>query len=179
MIRKKLSYAIAGLASGLIENNEYPELLPAMFGWTKSPLASLRESALAIFNQLATFLLDKGLAPYLQPLKAIFSACLADRESKKVRIAAIEATSSVVLVLETKNHKHMFQELVPNILQALAASLNEVDIDGAATGIECLIDIAEGQPDFFRPHISNVIMAMYTIASTANLDDNILFFFLS
>eukprot|EP01027_Heterolobosea_sp_BB2_P017416 GEZU01024672.1.p1 GENE.GEZU01024672.1~~GEZU01024672.1.p1 ORF type:complete len:931 (-),score=263.30 GEZU01024672.1:811-3603(-) len=172
-IRKKLTYAVSGLASGLLETGEYPELLPAMFNWTKSANPLHRESALLIFNQLATYLLDKGLSPYLKTLKAIFQSCLEDKESKKVRIAAITATTSVVLVLEKGPNRTLFQELISPMLSALGAALNERDSEGAQVAVESFIEIAEALPQFFKPKIIDVISAMFQIANTADLDESI------
>jgi hypothetical protein len=99
-IRRKLVYCLSGVASGLIESGEFNELIPNMFNWCKPETPFyMKESALGIFNQLATYLLEKGLAPYLTAFKQVFTACLND-DSGPVRLAALEATTSVVLVLD-------------------------------------------------------------------------------
>jgi len=121
-IRRKLVYCVSGLASGLIEGGDYPELIPTLFNWCKPETPpALRESALGVFTQLATFLLEKGLEPYLRDLKNVFSASLKDSNSK-IRLAALEATSSVILVIN-KKQRQGFVDLIPLMLQVSCFNL--------------------------------------------------------
>jgi hypothetical protein len=171
-IRSKLAYTVAGFVSGLIENNEYPEFIPTMFQWAQNPNPNIRENALAVFNQLATYMLNKGIAPYLQNIREMLAFCLADKDNDKVRLAALEATCSVILVLE-KGQFSAFQDLIPLMLQVLAKDLNVGNIESAAASIESLIEITVSQASFFKKHATSVIGAMYTIAKTANLDESV------
>ncbi|KAL0479253.1 importin-beta [Acrasis kona] len=171
-IRSKLAYTVAGFVSGLIENGEYPEFIPLMFKWAASPDASIRESALAVFNQLATYLLNKGIAPYLTNIREMLTFCLSDNQNEKVRLAALEASSSVILILE-KNQFAAFQDLIPLMLNCLALELNQGNIYEASSAIESLIEIAVSKASFFSKHATQVMGAMYMIAKTDNLDDSV------
>jgi hypothetical protein len=58
-----------------------------MFKWCQPDSAlHLRESALNVFNQLATYILEKGLSPYLDALKKVLGVCLQGKKFiKKIR----------------------------------------------------------------------------------------------
>lgn len=90
-IRNKLVHAIGSVAAGLLVEGtytqissdqlsigEYKELIPKMFEWVKSTSAQHKECALGIFNQLATHLMGKGLASFVDPLREVLAACLND-----------------------------------------------------------------------------------------------------
>lgn len=170
-IRTKLAYTVAGFVSGLIEAGEYPEFIPIMFQWAQNPNPIIRENALAVFNQLATYLQTK-IAPHLQHIREMLAFCLNDSDSGKVRLAALEAACSVILVLE-KNQYGPFQDLIPLLLNVLALDLNAGNVEEAAASIESIIEIAVSQASFFKKHASTVVGAMYQIAKTENLDDSV------
>jgi len=171
-IRSKLAYTVAGFVSGLIENGEYPEFIPTMFQWASNPDPMIRESALAVFNQLATYLLNKGIAPYLPNIREMLTFCLGDKDNEKVRLAALEAASSVILVLE-KPQFAAFQDLIPLMLNCLALELNQNNVYEASASIESLIEIAVSKASFFNKYATQVMSAMYMIAKTENLDDSV------
>jgi hypothetical protein len=171
-IRSKLAYTVAGFVSGLIENEEYPEFIPIMFQWASNQNPNIRENALAVFNQLATYLQNKGIAPHLQNVREMLAFCLNDKENSKVRLAALEAACSVILVLE-KNQYGPFQDLLPLMLGVLAQDLNAGNTESAAASIESIIEIAVSKASFFKKHAANVVGAMYQIAKTTNLDDSV------
>lgn len=170
-IRSKLAYTVAGFVSGLIETNEFPQFIPTMFQWATNPNPIIRENALAVFNQLATYLQTK-VTPHLSNIREMLAFCLNDQESSKVRLAALEATCSIVLVLE-KSQYGPFQELIPLMLGVLAQDLNAGNVESAAASIESIIEIAVSQASFFKKHATTIVGAMYQIAKTSNLDDSV------
>ena len=170
-IRSKLVYTVSGFVSGLIEDNLYPEFLPTMFGWAKDQNKLLRSSAMGIFTQLATYLLDKGLEPCLQQIYESISACLQDSD-EDVQLDAFEALCSVVNVID-KSKIPAFSQCIPLLLNILAIQLNKNDYQKASGCIESLIEVAVSQSSFFRPHASNVVTAMYQIASSPQIEDGV------
>lgn len=170
--RSKLVYTLTGFVSGLLENNEFPEFMPTMFDWAKNPSPVLRENALGVFNHLSDYLAHSGLSPYLVHFRQIFEANLRDLDNPIVRLAAVEATCAIIMVLDKQQYP-AFQDLIPDMLQTIAQLLNAKDYQSAGAAIECFIEIAVSKPGFFTKHANNIIAAMFQIAKTADLDDSV------
>ncbi|KAL9651599.1 hypothetical protein ABK040_001544 [Willaertia magna] len=170
-IRSKLVYTVSGFVSGLIEDNEYPEFLPTIFQWAVSENTSLRRSAMGIFNQLATYLLNKGLEPYLAQIHEVLVRCLQDSDND-VKQEAFDACCSVVTVIE-KSKTPGFYDCIPLMLAVLAGELNVANYQAAASCIESLIEIAVSQTSYFKQHGNQVVTAMYQIASTPQIEDSV------
>ncbi|KAF0980794.1 hypothetical protein FDP41_013277 [Naegleria fowleri] len=170
-IRSKLVYTLSGFVSGLIEDNQYPEFLPTIFNWAIDPNPLLRSSAMRIFNQLATYLLDRGLDPYLQQIHQLLSACLQDKDPQ-VQIDAFEALCSVVNVIE-KPKTPAFATCIPQLLNILATQLNDNNTQNASSCIEMLIEVVVSQTSFFKQYASAVVQAMYQVASTTQIEDGV------
>ena len=133
----------------------------------------LRENALGIFNHLSSVMLSNANSDsYMVGFRDIFAANLQDDKNPMVRLAALEATCSVILSLE-KKHFAAFQELIGHMLQTIAQLLNNKDEEGASTAIENFIEIAVHKASFLQKQINPVISAMFQIAKTADLDDAI------
>lgn len=170
--RSKLVYAISGFVSGLLEKNEFPEFIPTMFEWAKQPSPVLRESAIGIFNLLTDYLMEAGIAPYLIGLKQIFEVNLRDTQNPRVRLAALEATCSTILVLD-KQHFPAFQVLVGDMLNTVAQFLNTKDSESATAAIECFIEIAAHKPSFWHKNLNSIVAAMFEIAKSTEVEDEI------
>lgn len=168
-LRSKLVYTVSGFVSGLIEDNEYPEFLPTIFTWAVDQNALLRSSAMGIFTQLATYLLDKGLEPYLQQMFELIRTCLQDTDGT-VQLDAFEALCSVVTVIE-KPKTPAFSSCIPFLLSVLAAQLNANNFQTASNCIEALIEVAVSQSSFFRQYAAGVVTAMYQIAGSPQIED--------
>eukprot|EP01102_Stenamoeba_stenopodia_P001227 TRINITY_DN1105_c0_g1_i3.p1 TRINITY_DN1105_c0_g1~~TRINITY_DN1105_c0_g1_i3.p1 ORF type:complete len:762 (-),score=222.20 TRINITY_DN1105_c0_g1_i3:1190-3475(-) len=147
----------------------WPELLPALLNLTKSQSEALRESALLIFNEMASSIIDL-LKPHLHIYREVFLAGLND-PSLKVKLAALTATATVISSLPKPAERNIFQNLVPAMLGALAGALNEQKEEEATAAIEVFIDLAEVEAVFLRPHIAAVVNAMLQIASAPSLDE--------
>ncbi|EFC44019.1 karyopherin beta [Naegleria gruberi] len=170
-VRTKLIYTISGFVSGLIEDNQYPEFLPTIFTWATDQNPTLRSSAMGIFTQLSTYLLDKGLEPYLQQIFELVRNCLQDSDNR-VTLDAFEALCSVVTVID-KSKTPAFSACIPHLLSILAAQLNNNDFETAANCVEQLIEVAVSQSSFFKSYASAVVTAMYQIGSTPQIEDSV------
>lgn len=173
-IRNKVADCIGELAVSVIgeENNEsgkWDELLPAMFKATQSPVEGHRESALNIFNRLASSISWK-LKNHFEMIKGVLIAGLNDPQSLKVRIAALGATS--IFLQEFDEKRNEFQALTPLMLGTISAALNANQEDEARSAIQLFVDLAESDPTFLRPHLSSIIQAMMTIATAGQLESS-------
>lgn len=172
-IRSKLVYTVSNFVAGLLEENSFPEFIPTMFNWAKNPSPVLRENALGIFNHLSSVMLaGPNVDSYLVGFKDVLAANLQDDKNPIVRLAALEATCSVILSLE-KKHFAAFQELIGFMMQTIAQLLNNKDEEGASAAIENFIEIAVNKASFLQKQINPVISAMFQIAKTTDLDDAI------
>ena len=172
-IRKKVCDTAGTLALGILDNGDWNELLPFLFETVSKPDNDQRESALRVFATIAGFIAD-NMQSHFGTMGEIFHGCLTDESAScAVRIASMQAVSNLIQVIEMPSETEIFQPLVPSMLQALGEILNGGFEDEAVDVIENLIDIAEEQAVFFRPHAQAVVEAMTHISNTAELEDRV------
>lgn len=134
-VRHKIADTTGEIAAMILEDGEWPEMLPFLIASAKNPAYQLRESSMIIFSRL-TFVVGDKLLSAMPQIKEMMLGTLADPERKEVRLAALNATASLVQALnETKNSSltsladvipHMVQVMSPVPLSSHAVSLNLV-----------------------------------------------------
>ncbi|KNA22702.1 hypothetical protein SOVF_032190 [Spinacia oleracea] len=169
-ISKKLCDTISELASGILPDNGWPELLPFMFQCVSSDSPSLQESAFLIFAQLSQFIGDT-LVPYIKELHGVFLNCLANSPSSDVRIAALNAVINFIQCLETSGDRDRFQDLLPAMMKTLTEALNSGQEATAQEALELLIELAGAEPRFLRRQLVDVVGAMLQIAEADQLEE--------
>ncbi|KAM7500304.1 hypothetical protein LguiA_024718 [Lonicera macranthoides] len=170
-ITKKLCDTISELASSVLPENGWPEILPFMFQCVTSENPKLRESSLLIFAQLAQYI-GESLVPYLDTLHSVFSECLGNRNADSdVRIAAFGATINFIQCLESASDRDKFQDLLPMMMQTLTEALNLGQEATAQEVLELLIELAGTEPRFLRKQIVEIVGAMLQIAEAESLED--------
>lgn len=170
-ITKKLCDAISELASDLLPENAWPELLPFMFQSVTSGSPRLQESALLIFAQLAQYVGDM-LLPHLQTLHGIFLTCLSDSgAAPDVRIAALGATINFIQCLSVPSDRDRFQDLLPAMMRTLTEALNSGQEATAQEALELLIELAGTEPRFLRKQLAEVVGSMLQIAEADGLEE--------
>ncbi|KAJ0612350.1 putative armadillo-like helical, TOG domain, importin beta family [Helianthus annuus] len=122
-IMKKLCDAISELASVILRDNGWPELLPFMFQCVSSDNYKLQESALLIFAHLSQYV-GESLIPHIKHLHGVFLQCLTTSGSADVRIAALSAAINFIQCLSSAGDRDRFQDLLPAMMQTLTESLN-------------------------------------------------------
>eukprot|EP00993_Chasmostoma_nieuportense_P006746 NODE_73_length_3445_cov_194.109705_g67_i0.p1 GENE.NODE_73_length_3445_cov_194.109705_g67_i0~~NODE_73_length_3445_cov_194.109705_g67_i0.p1 ORF type:complete len:1068 (-),score=282.68 NODE_73_length_3445_cov_194.109705_g67_i0:240-3272(-) len=171
-VRRSVAYCISGLGSTLLENGEWPELFPFLFSSIQSGAAPLKRSALLIISAMATYLGDNVMISYLSVLRDAFRFALTDSQPIEVRVAAIDAVTSLVVVLEDEDHVRGFQELTPAMIQTINQAL-EQNPDQARDGVESLVTVAESTPELFEKCLPAVFQSMLQIAASEALEDNV------
>lgn len=169
-ILKKLCDTVAELASGLLEEGQWPELLPFMFQCVSSPSGLLQESALLIFGQLAQYI-GPTLRPYLATLHGVLHKCLASGSGPDVRIAALRATAAFIQTLEPGPELDGFQDLLPGMMQTLSLALEAKEEGAAQAALELFIEVAGSEPRFLRRRLGDVVGAMLGIAEARELEE--------
>lgn len=169
-IAKKLCDTVSELASNLLPDGAWPELLPFMFQAVTSDSPRLQESALLIFSQLAQYIGDI-LLPHLPTLHTVFLNSLSHSVSPDVRIAALGASINFVQCLESAADRERFQDLLPAMMRTLTEALNSGNEATAQEALELLIDLAGTEPRFLRRQLADVVGSMLQIAEADRLEE--------
>ncbi|KAJ7980581.1 importin-5 [Quillaja saponaria] len=170
-ISKKLCDTISELASGILPENGWPELLPFIFQCVSSDSPKLQESAFLIFAQLSQYIGD-SLTPHIKHLHAVFLQCLTSSTSNSdVRIAALNAVINFIQCLTNSADRDRFQDLLPAMMRTLTEALNNGQEATAQEALELLIELADTEPRFLRRQLSDVVGAMLQIAEAESLEE--------
>ncbi|GMH20087.1 hypothetical protein Nepgr_021928 [Nepenthes gracilis] len=169
-ILKKLCDTVSELASGILPDNGWPELLPFMLQCVTSDDPRLRESALLIFAQLAQYI-GETLIPHLDTLHTVFLQCLSSGSNPDVRIAALSASINFIQCLTNASDRDRFQDLLPLMMQTLTEALNCGQESTAQEALELLIDLAGTEPRFLRRQLVDFVGSMLQIAEAKSLEE--------
>lgn len=170
-VRRKLAHTVSELVHNVVSKtgdlNSWPELLPFVMQLFQRPEHQQRENALDMVNKLAEYVGDALLA-HVEMVHGMLMQGLGDT-SGEVQVAALKATTSILVLLEEPQQRQPFIQMVPMMLQVLGAILN-VDELVARDALTALIDVAELQPTFLRSHMDQVGQAMLAITASEVLD---------
>jgi importin-5 len=167
-VSRKLSDAVAELASFLLPANAWPDLLSFLYksiDSTSSP-PGLQESALNILARLASH-----LAASFPNLHGLLHAALSHPSSADVRVAGLNAAISLIQSLPSAAARDQFQDLLPAMMRALAESLNCGNEGSAQEALEMMIELAGAEPRFLRRQLPDVVASMLQIAEAPGLED--------
>lgn len=171
-ISKKLCDTVSELASLLLPENSWPELLPFIFHCVTSDNLNLQELSLIIFAQLAHYI-GETLVPHLTTLHDVFLNCLASpRSNSDVRIASLGAAINFVQCLSSASDRDRFQDLLPLMMQTLTEALNCGQEVTAQEALELLIELAGTEPRFLRRQLVDVVGSMLQISEAESLEEN-------
>jgi importin-5 len=167
-VSKKLSDAVAELASFLLPSNAWPDLLTFLYKSIASPSSPppLLESALNILARLASH-----LAAGFPNLHALLLSALSHPSSADVRVAGLNAAISLIQSLPSSADRDQFQDLLPAMMHALAESLNSGNEGSAQEALEMMIELAGAEPRFLRRQLLDVVASMLQIAEAPGLED--------
>ncbi|GAV83604.1 HEAT domain-containing protein/DUF577 domain-containing protein/HEAT_2 domain-containing protein [Cephalotus follicularis] len=169
-ISKKLCDTVSELASSILPDNGWPELLPFMFQCVSSDSPNLQESAFFIFAQLSQYIGDT-LIPHIKHLHAVFMQCLGSNSNFDVRIAALNAVISFIQCLSSSGDRDRFQDLLPAMMLTLTEALNNGNEATAQEALELLIELAGTEPRFLRRQLVDVVGSMLQIAEAETLEE--------
>ncbi|KAF8035391.1 hypothetical protein BT93_C1424 [Corymbia citriodora subsp. variegata] len=169
-ITKKLCDTVSELASGILPDNGWPELLPFMFQCVSSDSPKLQEAAFLIFAQLAQYIGD-SLTPYIKELHGVFLQCLSSSKNPDVKIAALNAVINFIQCLSNSSDRDRFQDLLPVMMHTLTEALNNGNEPTAQEALELLIELAGTEPRFLRRQLVEVVGSMLQIAEAESLEE--------
>jgi len=168
-ITKKICDTVSELAAVTMETNGWPELLPFLSQAVQSGEPRRTEAALLVFAQLSGHMMPT-LLQFMGTLHQVLHAALG-HESADVRLAAMRATTSFILCLESQSDRDKFQAMTPLMLAGIGKALNAQEETSAQEALEMFIEIAEAHPRFLRRQLAEVVAAMLQIAGAEALDD--------
>ncbi|KAK4338997.1 hypothetical protein RND71_040459 [Anisodus tanguticus] len=169
-IIKKLCDTVSELASSILPENKWPQLLPFMFQCVTSDVPKLQESAFFIFSLLAQYVGDM-LLPYINDLHSVFINTLSNSPNPDVRIAGLSAVVNFIQCLSSSNDRDRFQDLLPAMMKTLTEALNSGQEATAQEALELLIELAGTEPRFLRRQLVDVVGAMLQIAEAESLEE--------
>ncbi|KAK6772665.1 hypothetical protein RDI58_027903 [Solanum bulbocastanum] len=169
-IIKKLCDTISELASSILPENQWPEILPFIFHSVTSDSPKLQESAFLIFAQLAQYI-GGILVPYTKDLHSVFLQNLNNSSNPDVRIAALSAAINFIQCLAIASQRDRFQDLLPGMMSTLTEALNLGQEATAQEALELMIELAGTEPRFLRKQLVDVVGAMLQIAEAESLEE--------
>ncbi|XP_052885864.1 uncharacterized protein LOC108486202 isoform X2 [Gossypium arboreum] len=169
-LSKKLCDTVAELASSILPENGWPELLPFMFQCVSSDSPKLQESAFLIFAQLSQYIGDV-LTPFIKDLHTVFLRCLSESSNADVKIAALNAVINFIQCLTSSSDRDRFQDLLPAMMRTLTEALNNGNEATAQEALELLIELAGTEPRFLRRQLVDVVGSMLQIAEAESLEE--------
>ncbi|CAN8300728.1 unnamed protein product [Cochlearia groenlandica] len=171
-ISKKICDTVSELASGILPENGWPELLPFVFQCVSSDSPKLQESAFLILAHLSQYV-GETLTPHIKHLHGVFLQCLSrDSASSDVKIAALNAVISFVQCLSNSAERDRFQDVLPAMIRTLTESLNNGNEATAQDALELFIELAGTEPRFLRRQLLDIVGSMLQIAEADSLEES-------
>ncbi|KAF0734185.1 hypothetical protein Ae201684P_003140 [Aphanomyces euteiches] len=164
-IRRKLCDTVGELASSILEEGEWEELLPCMFQWITSANVAHRESALRVFEMISMYIATCMTAYFDTTIQQLFQTSLRDIEGH-VALHALRALGMLTLSLDELEERDRFQPLLPSILYALQAMHHDGKEDDLVESMEVLIELLEPHASFFKPILKELVPIMVVLVST-------------
>ncbi|EQC29287.1 hypothetical protein SDRG_12955 [Saprolegnia diclina VS20] len=165
-IRRKLCDTVGELASSILEEGEWDELLPCMFHWITSANVAHRESALRVFEMISLFIATAMSDYFDTTIRQLFETCLID-PAGHVALHALRALGMLILSIDELDERDRFQPLLPLILQGLVTMQGPSD-DDLMEAMEVIIELMEPHASFFKPCFQDLVRMMVAIAQTTS-----------
>ncbi|KAJ2324987.1 importin subunit beta-3, partial [Coemansia sp. RSA 2681] len=147
-----------------VGDDEWAELLPALYACAQNGDALLRESAYRIFASCAYLLTGQSV----EAIASAFIGAFQDSDAA-VRLAALKAAVAYVLAASEKQ-RGAAAAMVPQMLSVLEPLLRDGDEAGLVEALSALIEAAEEAPKLFRAVLGSLIPFATEIGKNAGLE---------
>lgn len=165
-IRNKIGDAVAEVAREYSDNNEqWPELLGALFTLSNSQDEGQRENAYRIFATTPGIIENQ----HEDTVLSAFTKGFKD-ENVNVRLSAMEAFSSFFRQI-SKKAQMKYYGLIPEVLNVLPPIKESGDSDDLTKALIALIDLAEVAPKMFKPLFRNLVAFSISVVQDKELSD--------
>ncbi|CAH0478879.1 unnamed protein product [Peronospora belbahrii] len=184
-IRRKVCDTVGELASSILEDGQWDELVPKILQWNHSSMITLRETSLRLLEMIAIFLanqmtLDIETTVNNMALDVIvlqtMTKGLKDKQGR-VAVNALRALGMLLLNLDTLDQvprPELLVDVVPLVLVALHLLLVTRQFEEVMEALEVLIEVVEPHAAFFKPRLRDFVETMVQIADAPKeeSDDN-------
>lgn len=184
-IRRKVCDTVGELASSILEDGQWDDLLPTLLEWVDDATnVTLRETTLRVLEMVAVFLAN-AIAQEAAGAKAAGAALplkggatlevtivntlvrrIADPEGR-VAVNAIRALAMLLLNMDSLDavaHPELLGSTVSLVLQALHRMLSNQQFDDVVETLEVLIELVEPHPLYFKAGLKHYVETMVRIA---------------
>ncbi|CAN8252385.1 unnamed protein product [Cochlearia groenlandica] len=169
---KKISDTVSELASGILPENGWPELLPFVFQCVSSNSPKMQEFGFMILAQLSRRV-GETVTSHAEHLHGVFLQCLNSYSATSdVKISALNAVISFVQCLPNSTERDRFQDVLPAMITTLNESLNNGNEATAQEALELFIELAGTEPGFLRMQIIEIVDSMLEIAEADSLEES-------
>jgi len=164
-IRKKLAHAVACCAS----TGGWTSLVGGVAGLAmQQGDDGRRETALFLLEKLAEHA-EEDMKIHCSALFQVYSSCVAESLGFDVRLAAVKAAVSLLIVLDEPS-RAPFTPLLSTMLQVLSSGLTKGDEFKSQELLESFAEFARSAPLFFKHSLKEVVAAMLTVSGSTQLD---------
>ncbi|KAL9107145.1 MAG: hypothetical protein Q9227_007925 [Pyrenula ochraceoflavens] len=165
-VRNKIGDAVAEIARQYTDNDEqWPELLSALFQASQSTEPEQRENAFRIFATTPG-IIEKQ---HEDAVLGAFNKGFKD-DNVSVRLAAVEAFAAFFHSI-TKKQQSKYFPLLPEILNVLPPLKETSDGDNLSKAFIALIELAEVSPKMFKPLFNNLVKFSISVIQEKELGD--------
>lgn len=178
-IRRKVCDTVGELASSILDDAQWDDLLPTLLQWIEAPNVTLREATLRVFEMVAIYLAGivvddtspEGIQ-FQQTLFTMLATCLADPDGR-VALNAIRALSMLLINMENLyvQRYDLLEQTLPLVLAAMHRMVQQQHFEDVMETLEVLIEVAEPHAMYFKPGLREYVDMMVQIADTAQLPD--------
>lgn len=178
-IRRKVCDTVGELASSILDDAQWDDLLPTLLTWIDTPNTTLRETTLRVFEMIAIYIatmieasVDDPTAQFEVTVLSMLVQCIRDESDGRVALNAIRALSMLLINMETIQiqREDLLHASIPAILTALHRMLARQQFDEVMETLEVLIEVAEPHAAFFKPCLRDYVLAMVQIADAPPRD---------
>ena len=165
-VRNKIGDAVAEIARQYTEQNDnWNELLGALFQASQSPDAGQRECAFRIFTATPGIIEKQHEGAVLE----VFSKGLKDN-NLDVRLATIEAFAAFFHSI-TKKAQAKYFSLIPDVLNVLPPLKEAGDSDNLSKAFLSLIELAEAAPKMFKNLFNTLVKFSVSVIQDKELEN--------
>ena len=169
------SRVIAALAGIDLEDGEWPELLPALFGLVGNSSVAHREvGSYIIFSAL-----EFNPTPFeghVRKLLELFSHTIRDPESRDVRINTMMAIGAMLMLIEPDEDEkavEALQSMIPVMVDVLKDSVQHKDEEKTQLAFEVFQQFLAYESALMAKHLKDLVQFMIDLAANKQADDDV------
>ncbi|TMW59136.1 hypothetical protein Poli38472_007281 [Pythium oligandrum] len=171
-IRRKVCDTVGELASSILEDGQWDDLLPTLLQWMETPNVTLRETTLRVLEMIAIYLAsmlessDGDLqVQFERTVLQTLAKSLSDTEGR-VAVNAVRALSMLLINMDSLEIQQpdLLHNTLALVLGALHRMLNTQRFDEVMETLEVLIEVTEPHAPYFKPLLREFVETMVQIA---------------